>query len=115
MLPWDKLDWTAVGTGMVFAVVVVFQGVKGFLTGRAAGPASPSPPSSAPTPPTMLLDAKEVVALRDQIGLNTVALIHAKASLERNSDVCDRMLRAINGAHDELGELRDELREQRRK
>lgn len=133
MFPWEKLDWTAVGTGVLFTVAVLFQATKGFVVGRNDAPVPPQP--GVPPPTTVevagaLIDTKRIDLLIAELGSLTAVLVTVRKIMEehgqridvnsgrievsnkvieRTGEHMERLTREIVDLKDETKDLRDEM------
>lgn len=98
-------------------ITAIFVGVAGLIAAigalahRAANRA-PSEQATSTHGVGLFMDPaqiKQVQNLSDQIGLLTTALVRNGASLDRNSDVCDRMLRVLEQTQDDLRDMTREI------
>lgn len=80
MMPWDKIDWPAVGTGMLLTAILMFQGVKGLFEGKKPEPA-PAKPNSIEGMGAWL-DAKAIADLSEQLGMLNVNIVALKVTID---------------------------------
>lgn len=107
-MPWDEVDWTAVGTGLLFTVVVLFQGLKGFFLGRQGG-AKPTPSSVEIA--GALIDNKRVDLLVAELGASSASHLTLSRAIERNIEAMERHREALVEAKQSLERNTNQARE----
>lgn len=93
--------------GVAAAVVTVIVIVLGAAR-RAASGHAPEPPGS-PQNPYLLLDAKQVQALIDAIGLQVVAMAEARRALDRNTEQAREVQEEAERLSRDMRELGDRI------
>lgn len=93
-------------TGIGGAVAVIITAARQSAKG-GEGPVERI--NNAGGPALLVLDAKQVQNLADQMGLLISALTINQAALTRNSDVCERVLRGMDETQEDLRAMTLEL------
>lgn len=85
-MPWNELDWTQVGAGLVFIILVIVQALRGFFGGRRS-----SAPEAAVEVAGALIDSKRIDGLIAALNMNTMALKQNQAAVDKNTAECEEL------------------------
>lgn len=108
-MPWSELDWSAVGAGALFILLMMFQGVRGFVAGRREEP-RPLQMTGA------VVDAARMDMLIAELGALSAGLVAHRKVLEehgrlmdRNSNVASEITEAASRLSRDLQDLSREM------